>query len=249
VNTVKLEELNEKSFVEGKYDKAILTLGATESHGPHLPFGTDLYTPYDIALDVAKELGNTFVIPPMWYGMSIHYQHKPMSITLSLETLSKLIYEVLESLHRWNVKKVLIINGHDGNIPCIETAVRNMKAKYPDMNMAWIGAWWAKVKALIPEGTLEVWDGLGHGGEGETSITMATVPHLCNLEHAVGMIPEMDPVVDLVWNFEDITDYGASGAPKKATMEKGQIMKKALTEYFIDFVKRMDKQGWRYKSS
>jgi creatinine amidohydrolase len=168
---------------------------------------------------------------------------------MSLETLEKVLYEILHSLYHWGIKKVLIINGHDGNIPCIETAVRNMKVNYPEMNMAWIGAWWNKIKGLIPEGTLEVWDGLGHGGEGETSIVMATVPDLCNIKEAKGMIPEMDPVVDLVWNFEDITDYGASGAPEKATVEKGKIMRKALTEYFIDFIKRMDEQDWRYKSS
>ncbi len=249
MNSVKLEELNEKSFGEGSYDKAIVVIGATESHGAHLPFGTDVYTPYDIALDVASELGQTFVVPPLWYGMSMHYQHKPMCISLSTGTMERVVYEVLHSLYRWNVKKVLIINGHDGNIPSIECAVRNMKVSYPDMNMAWIGAWWYKVKNLIPEGTLEVWDGLGHGGEGETSIVMATVPDLCHIEDAKGMIPEMDPVVDLVWNFQDITDYGASGAPEKASAEKGKIMKEALTKYFIDFVRRMDDQGWRYQTS
>ncbi|MFA5569988.1 MAG: creatininase family protein [Sphaerochaetaceae bacterium] len=249
MKTVKLEELNEKSFIEGKYEKAIFVLGATESHGSHLPFGTDVFTPYDIALDVAKALDHTFVVPPLWYGMSLHYQHKPMCITLSLETLGQVAYEVLHSLYHWNIRKVLIINGHDGNIPCIEYAIRNMKTKFPDMNMAWLGAWWSKIKPLIPEGTLGVWDGLGHGGEGETSITMATVPHLCDLSEAKGMLPDYDPVVDLVWNFQDITDYGASGVPSLATEEKGKIMKKALTDYLIDFVQRMDKQGWRYESS
>jgi creatinine amidohydrolase len=49
-----------------------------------------------------------------------------------------------------------------------------------------------------------------------------------------------------VWNFEELTDYGASGAPEKATAEKGQKMKKVLVDYLVDFIKRMDSQDWRY---
>ncbi len=249
MKTVRLEEFNQKSFMESDIDKAILVFGSTESHGGHLPFGTDVFVPHEIACDVAESVGNTVVVPPLWYGMSMHYRHKPMCITLTNSTITQVVREVLESLYYWGIKKVLIINGHDGNIPCIEQGARDVKIEHPDMGVAWIGAWWNKIDSLIDEGVLEVWNGLGHGGEGETSMVLSVVPHLVNMEEAKGMIPDMDPVVDLVWNFQELTDYGASGAPEKGTEEKGKIMRKALTDYLIDFVKRMDKQGWRFKKS
>jgi creatinine amidohydrolase len=101
---------------------------------------------------------------------------------------------------------------------------------------------------LLPEDTFEVWEGMGHGGEGETSIALAVVPHLVDLKHAKGMLPDMDTKVKLVWNFSELTDYGATGAPEKATEEKGRKMKEALVDYLVGFVRRMDKQGWRFET-
>lgn len=244
---VKLEELNEHAIQEMHVDKALVAVGSTESHGAHLPFGTDTFVCYDIALEVARRLDNTVVVPPLYYGMSQHYRHKPMCITLSDETLSRVVKEVLESLLYWNIRKILIINGHDGNIPPIEMAARDVKVAHPDMGLAVLDAWWVTAGNLLPADTFEVWDGLGHGGEGETSIALAIFPELCDMSRAQGMIPDMDPNVKLIWNFEELTDYGASGAPQKGSAEKGRKMKQVLVDALVDFVVRMDRQGWRYE--
>lgn len=244
---IKLEEYNEHLIREAKVDKALLAIGSTESHGDHLPFGTDTLVCYDIALEVASRLENTVVVPPLWYGVSQHYRHKPMCISLSNDTLIHVLKDVLQSLIYWGIKKVLIINGHDGNIPPIEIASRDIKTAHPEVGLAVLDAWWQTAGNLLPKDTFEVWEGLGHGGEGETSIALAIFPELCNMNRAKGMIPEMDKNVRLIWNFEELTDYGASGAPEKGTAEKGQKMKQVLIDYLVDFVKRMDRQGWRYK--
>jgi creatinine amidohydrolase len=246
---IKLEEFNQYSLQEAKITKALLAIGSTESHGEHLPFGCDTFVSYDIALEVAGRLDNTVVVPPLWYGMSLHYRHKPMCISLTNDTLAQVIREVLDSLVYWGIKKVLIINGHDGNIPPIEVAARDIKLKYPDMGLAVLDAWWVTAGNLLPPDTFEVWDGLGHGGEGETSIALAIFPDLCDMSRAKGMIPEMDPNVKLVWNFQELTDFGASGAPEKGTAEKGRKMKQLLVDYLVDFVKRMDQQNWKYKKA
>ncbi len=243
---VKLEEFNEYSFQEAGIDKAILAVGSTESHGAHLPYGCDTFVAYDLALEAAQRLDNTVVVPPMWFGMSQHYSHKPMNITLTSDTLTQVIREILDSLVHWGIKKVLVVNGHDGNIAPIEIAARDAKIKHPDMGLAVLDAWWVTAGSLLPKDTFEVWNGLGHGGEGETSIGLAIFPELCDLSRAKGMIPDMDNNVKLVWNFEELTDFGASGAPQKATPEKGRKMKKVLVDYLVDFVKRMDAQNWRY---
>ncbi|MGB5985777.1 MAG: creatininase family protein, partial [Desulfobacterales bacterium] len=234
------------SFREAEIDKALIAVGSTESHGAHLPYGCDTFVSYDIALETAQRLDNTVVVPPMWYGMSMHYRHKPMCVSLSSDTLTQVLREVLQSLVYWGINKVLIVNGHDGNISSIETAARDIKIKYPDMGLAVLDAWWVTAGNLLPKETFEVWDGLGHGGEGETSIGMAIFPELCDLSRAKGMIPDMDPNVKLIWNFQELTDYGASGAPEKATQEKGLKMKQVLVDYLVDFIERMDKAGWRY---
>ncbi len=242
----KLEEHNEYSIRDAKVDKAILAIGSTESHGGHLPFGCDTFISYKLACEVASRLENTVVVPPLWFGMSQHYSHKPMNITLSNDTLIRVLKEILASLAHWGINKVLIINGHDGNIAPIEIATRDIKLENPDFNLAILDAWWATAGNLLPPGTFEVWNGMGHGGEGETSIALAMFPELCHIDQAKGMIKEMDPNVKLVWNYQDLTDHGSNGDPSKGTVEKGNKMKKVLVDYLVAFVKRMDDQGWRY---
>lgn len=242
----KLEEFNQRLFQEEKPDKAILAIGSTESHGKHLPYGTDTFVSYDIACSVAEQLDDAVVVPPLWYGMSMHYRHKPMCISLTNQTIISVIKEVMQSLVYWGIKKILVVNGHDGNIAPIEIAARDIKVEHPEIGVAVLDAWWVTAGELLPDDTFEVWEGLGHGGEGETSIALAVVPDLVDMEHAEGQIPDMDPNVKLVWNFQELTDYGASGAPEKGTAEKGRKMKEVLVDYLVKRVRRMDELGWRY---
>ena len=242
---IKLEEFNEKSFQEAGIETAIVAVGSTESHGPHLPFGCDTFVCYDIACEVAARLDKAVVVPPLWYGMSRHYRHKPMCVSLGSETLIHVLKEVLGSLVYWKIPKVLVINGHDGNIAPIEIAARDVKIEHPGLKLAVLDAWWVTAGNLLPADTFEVWNGLGHGGEGETSIGLAIFPELCDIAQAQGQIPEMDDSVKLVWNFEELTDFGASGAPWKGTAEKGRKMKQVLVEHVVGWVGRMDAQDWK----
>jgi len=247
MKTVRLEEYNQNSFQKAKIDKALLAFGSCESHGGHLPFGIDAFVSHDLAVSVAERLERTVVVPPLWYGMSLHYRHKPMCVSLTNETATKVIHDVFESLFYWGIKKAFVINGHDGNIPCIETAARDVKLAHPDMRIAVLDAWWYTIGDLLPKETFEVWNGLGHGGEGETSIGLAVVPHLVDMSQAKGMLPKLDPRVKLIWNFDELSDYGATGAPEKGTAEKGQKIKKAIVDLVVDFIKKMDAQGWKIR--
>ncbi|MDH5780756.1 MAG: creatininase family protein, partial [Candidatus Bathyarchaeota archaeon] len=99
-----------------KFDKAILAVGATEYHGDHLPYGTDTIVARQIAEEVAKRIDGLLVLPPIPYGMSLHYAKFPIAVTLTSETLTKLLKEVLASLLSHGIRKLFIVNGHDGNI-------------------------------------------------------------------------------------------------------------------------------------
>jgi creatinine amidohydrolase len=245
MKNVRLEEFNMTSFQKAGFDKAICAFGSCECHGGHLPFGIDTFVSHHLAVAVAERIDRTVVVPPLWYGMSLHYRHKPMCISLTSETSTKVIRDVFESLFYWGIERVFVINGHDGNIPCIESAARDVKIDHPEMRIGVLDAWWYTIGDLLPRGTFEVWNGLGHGGEGETSISLAVVPDLVDMSAAKGMIPALDPRVKLIWNFEELTDYGATGAPEKASAEKGEKMKKAIVDLVVDFIRKMDSVDWQ----
>ena len=66
------------------------------------------------------------------------------------------------------------------------------------------------------------------------------------MPRAKGQVPEFDSNVKLIWNFAELTPYGASGDPTKATKEKGDAMRKVLVDYLEKYVRHMDAQNWRY---
>ena len=245
--SVRLEEFNEQRFKSANIDKIILPIGSCESHGDHLPYGCDSMLCHQLAIDVAERLDRAVAAPPQYFGMSHYYRHQPMCLSLSNDTLRRVVADLLESIAFWGIRKVLIVNGHDGNIPAIEMAGHDFKARHPDFGLAVLDAWWITAGNLLPPETFEAWNGLGHGGEGETSLGLAIFPDLCDMTRARGDIPEMDANVKLIWNFQELSRHGASGDPGKATREKGEKMRAALVDCMVDFVKRMDAQNWRYE--
>ena len=229
-----------------KFDKAILAVGATEYHGDHLPYGTDTIVARRLAEEIAKRINGLLLLPPIPYGMSLHYAKFPIAITLTSETLTKVLNDVFASLLKHGIRKLLIINGHDGNIAPIEVATREFKVEHPEMKLCVLETWWITAEELLPKGTFEVWDGLGHAGESETSIMLAMNPELVDMKHAKGVVPELPSHVQIKWTFEELTPYGATGDPSKATREKGEKMMKALIDHVVSFIKEMDEKGWKY---
>jgi creatinine amidohydrolase len=242
--TVRFEELNTADLRAAGFDKIILPIGSCESHGDHLPFGIDAMIAHDLALAVAARVERTMVLPPIWYGMSHHYRHQPMEVSVSNDTNIAVYRDVLESIIHWGFKKILVINGHDGNIAGIEVAAQDIKIRHPEMGLAVLGAWWTAGLAMLPEDMWRHYGGYGHGGEAETSVAMAVVPHLVDPSRARGMVDEKDVHVKEFWNYQELTDYGATGLATAATREKGDRFKAALVDHLVAFIERKDSQGW-----
>ncbi len=232
-----------------KFDKAILAVGATEYHGEHLPYGTDTIVARRLAEEVAKRVDGLLVLPPIPYGMSLHYASFPIAVTLTSETLISALRDVFSSLIRHGINKLFIVNGHDGNIAPIEVATREFKMEHPEMKICVLEEWWIVAGKLLPRGTFEVWDGLGHAGEGETSIMLAMNPELVEMKYAKGVVPDLPCHIQIKWAFEELTPYGVTGDPTKATKEKGEKMMEALINHTVSFIRNMDKKNWKYGTS
>jgi creatinine amidohydrolase len=234
----------------GQYDKAILSVGSCENHGSHLPLGTDTLVAYELSKKVAEKVKGLLVLPPVAVGYSQHYSHFPFTLSLRAETLVEVLKDILSSIIKNGITRIFIMNGHDGNIASIEIASRAIKMLYPEVKIASLDAWWVAAGDLLPADTFEVWNGLGHAGEGETSMGLALFPELIEMEYARGVVPDHLPAhIDIKWNFAELTDCGATGDPTKATIEKGRKMEEVLVKLVADFLNNMDDNGWSYHSS
>ena len=120
---------------------ALLIFGSCENHGNHLPFGSDFIFPLELAKRVAIKVKNLIIFPPIPYDVSTHHKKFYMTMSLATNTLVSIIEDLLQSVYNNGVHKILIINGHDGNIAPIEIASRNTKDKYPDITIACLESW------------------------------------------------------------------------------------------------------------
>ena len=246
-----LEEMNAVQVKRNINEKtiAILVFGACENHGDHMPFGSDFIFPMELAKRIAGKLDkkNSIILPAIPYGVSLHHNEFQMTMSLEPHTLVMVIEDLFRSIIKNGIRRILIINGHDGNIAPIELAARSIKDKHPEAVISCLEAWWILV-GEITHGLFEVWHGLGHGGEAETSAMLAVRPDLVHLDSAPKEIIPKLPTdkIRIYWKFNELTDTGATGAPKKASVVKGLQALEALVETIVSFVKDMDNDDWKY---
>jgi creatinine amidohydrolase len=159
---------------------AVLPVGATEQHGPHLPVGTDSFTVEYLARAASAEAARAIpvvVAPTLRFGSSHHHIPFGGTLSLSTETYFRVIFELGESLILSGFKRLFILNGHGGNNELIQLAARDLALKHPVQVGAaayWTIAWDDLVKERAHEyGSLP-----GHAGVFETSQIMTLRPEL-----------------------------------------------------------------------
>ena len=111
---------------------AVLPVGATEQHGPHLATGTDTFFAERVSLDAAAQTGD-LVLPPLAYGCSLgHTAHWPGTVSLHPRTLTAVVLEVGRWVHASGIGKFVIVNGHATNGPPCQSAVLELRHELPD---------------------------------------------------------------------------------------------------------------------
>ena len=136
--------------------------------------------------------------------------------------------------------------GHDGNIAPIEIASRNTKERYPNITIACLEAWWELIGKISPD-TFNIWDGLGHGGEAETSAMMTIRPDLVNEDNIPeDTIPNLPKHIRIFWTMDELTKTGATGSPSNASVKKGDVICRVLEDMVTSFLINMEENRWKY---
>jgi creatinine amidohydrolase len=217
---------------------AVLPLGATEQHGPHLPLGVDSMLADGIVAAalplLAPELPVLF-LPTQQVGLSPEHARFAGTLTLSSETLIRLWREIGAGVARAGVRKLVLFNAHGGHSGAMDIVARELRAEHGLIvfSTSWfnlpLGA--AAEQFSADEHRFGV-----HAGEMETSMILALAPERVAMEQAQDFgstsrrraaeypILGNGRSAKLGWAMEDYNPAGAAGNAAAASAGKGRIL-------------------------
>ena len=223
-------------------DVALLPVGSIEQHGPHLPLDTDAFDAEYLARQVAASCRDPkpIVLPLIPYGVSYHHDDFSGTVSISPDTLSRLVYEIGMNVARQGIKKLVIVNGHGGNSPALHFASQMINRDAHIFTCVDTGETSDPDIAALAETPNDV-----HAGEIETSTSLAVRPDLVSMEAARKFVPRFSSRYlnfsskrSIGWyaRVAKISPKGVLGDPTKATREKGERMWDVMIRNLVEFI-------------
>ena len=140
-------------------DRAVLPLGSTEQHA-YLSLATDSILAARVAAEAAEPLGVP-VFPEIAYGITPNFSAYPGTVSLRVETLIAIVRDVLDSLSQQGFRRIVIVNGHGGNIP-VQAFTHEWIAEHSGVQVKFHNWWnapltWRKVQQIDPIASHASW--------------------------------------------------------------------------------------------
>ncbi|MEZ5065780.1 MAG: creatininase family protein [bacterium] len=215
---------------------AILPVGATEAHGPHLPLATDGIIAEAMAADGARLLLHagwpSVVLPTLEYVAAPFAAAFPGTVSVRPETLTTLVADIAASLADQGFRTLAIANAHldPTHLGSLHAAVKRAAEASPGLRI------------VFPDLTRKPWalrlgdefkTGACHAGRYETSVVMAARPDLVREGVRAGLAANPSSLSAAIGagqkTFEEAGGpHAYFGWPADATADEGRTLVSAL---------------------
>ena len=238
---------------------AVLPVGATEQHGPHLPLRVDTALVDGVIAAAQSHLADdlkVLFLPTQAVGLSPEHARFPGTLTLKNETILRLWTDLAESVVASGVQKLLIFNAHGGNVSVMDLVARDLRAR---LGMLVYSASWFNLPLIDAQGQdLNAQFGAPeqrfgiHGGALETSMMLALEPNQVVMQRAqsFGSSAQLRAArfdilgngksAKLAWQMQDYNPAGAVGNAAAATADAGQALLDAAGRALAQLLAEMD---------
>lgn len=239
---MKLAESTWPEIAQLDKDRTVIVApyAACEQHGPHLPYYTDTFLVTAVAEAVEQKLPDEMLLTPtQWLGASSH--HLPFGGTLSapVDLHIRLITDPLREYLRQGWTRLLILNGHGGNIDTYHVALRTLHDEFPQAHI--LGAsYWEAAEQIIADRLEGPFKQVGHAGEAETSLMLAVRPDLVRMDLRRDCQRRLRPELEglyVPFDMKGRTREGVDGFPSYANAEKGKDMLAAIADRMVEVVR------------
>lgn len=211
---------------------ALLPVGTTEAHGPHLPVTTDTIIAVELARRGVKKLEerglHALIMPPVTFSVSHLAAEFPGTVSLPAETVVALVRDVCVALSkRFRAIALVNVNQESAHIEVLKKAVEEANA--------------AGASVCLTDFAKKRWvDQLGeafaagdHGGSFQTSLMMVAAPDQVRERERISLPPMDGLAAALKKGAKNFAEAGGEdayfGDPTAASTEMGEAMFEALS--------------------
>ena len=239
----KLEEITYRLVRERTYEVAVLPVGATEPHGFHLPYGTDIFGSEllaDRVCEAAHGLGARVIqLPTIPYGVDANLMRFPLTLHVPQSTLDAIVMDIVGSLEHHGILKLVLFNGHGGNDfkPFVRSLYGRTKVFVCIVDWWKVGSdQWTKILDTVGD----------HAGELETSVALELFGELVHPAEAGdgATNPSRFEAINREWvsitrPWHLFTSDSGAGDPSRATREKGKACVDVVVDRIGAFIKEL----------
>ncbi|HUD52505.1 creatininase family protein [Parvibaculum sp.] len=215
---------------------AILPVGATEQHGPHMGTGMDAVLA-DILCTAVSERTSVPMLPTMFYGCSLgHSRRWPGTIALQPVTLINLVKDIGDWAYHSGVRRLFMVNTHVTNVAPLRCALEMLRAEHDDMMVALVNS--ATISPRIRAFHFADGDDW-HANDAETALMLATAPEMVRPDAQAGA-DDPDRTEGLVFSHpvNRTSTNGVTGTPSRATRENGKLWFDWMVEDLSELILR-----------
>lgn len=233
---MRLQDLTWAAVTELSRDTPVVfPIAALEQHGRHLPLFTDSLLLGEVVRRVSPDFEDRALFAPLqWLGNSDHHLDFAGTLSAAPRVYLDLLAGLLENFLAHGFRRLVLLNGHGGNIVPAAQAVFEVRQRHRtrDDLLLLAATYWEL--GAGPDASGIVQNRMGHACEWETSMMLRLEPKL------VGDVQGVDPVpfgaafepAARGWITRDRSIPGHIGDPREATADKGE----ALFQHFSDDV-------------
>ena len=227
---------------------AVLPLGATEQHGPHLPFETDTIIAEGMVERVKKILPSGLdvkFLPVEPIGYSPEHMDVEGSKTLTFDQAVNRWIGIGEQLAARGIRKLVFLNAHGGNSPLMTIVATELRVRHA---MLAVASSWTRFgypqKWVSPE---EKARGI-HGDFIETSVMLALRPDLVDMSKAQDFVSAQTRFEQQFmhlraygphafgWKMSDLSPEGVVGNAAAASAEAGNDILDHAARGFVELL-------------
>ncbi|WP_232629481.1 creatininase family protein [Methylobacterium sp. Leaf118] len=215
---------------------ALLPVGATEQHGPHLGCGMDFVLAEALCREVSART-RVLTLPTLPYGCSLgHSRRWPGTLALDPILMTDLVRQIGTQAYHSGVRRLFLVNAHVTNAAPLRCALEVLRAAHDDLMVALVNT--ATVSERVRAAHFmdaEDW----HANRAETALMQALAPALVRAARIAGA-DDPDRTGGLVFAHpvNRTSRNGVTGTPSQATPAEGAELFAWMVEDLTALVRR-----------